>query len=212
LTGENRPEKGDEKLKLLNHYRIAEMIYRQMKRNGMALKRFPFVLGNLAPDLYFSFIFRRHEYDCSAAAVKKTILRLYEGRFDPRSALFAYFMGIVSHYICDYFCYSHSPSFRGNLWDHMKYEWVQRMSEAGKISFFGGECYAVGFYHLIDALDGYVRNHDYDLAQNAAAARTDLAMGTAVAEWLTGAVFCSAEWLFAGQTPVSLAEKTLAPG
>jgi hypothetical protein len=98
------------------------------------------------------------------------------------------------------------------MWDHIKYEWVQRMSEAGKISFFGGECYAVGFYQLIDALDEYVRNHDHDLAQDAAAAQTDLAMGTAVAEWLTGAVFCSAERLFAGQTPVTFAGETLVAG
>jgi hypothetical protein len=210
--GENRPEKGDEKLKLLNHYKMAEIIFRRMKRNGLVLDRFPFVLGNLAPDLYFSFIFRRHEYDCSAAAVKKTIRRLYEGRFDPRSALFAYFMGIVSHYICDYFCYSHSPSFRGNMWDHIKYEWVQRMSGTKKISFFGSDYYAVGFHHLIDTLDGYVRNHDHDLAQDAVAAQTDLSVGTAVAEWLTGAVFCSAERVFSEQTPVSLVEETLVAG
>jgi hypothetical protein len=212
LTEENRPEKGDKKLKLLNHYKMAEIIFRRMKRNGMGLKRFPFVLGNLAPDLYFSFIFRRHEYDCSALSVKKTILRLYEGRFNPCSTLFAYLMGIVSHYICDYFCYSHSPAFRGNLWDHIKYEWVQRMSNTKKISFFGSGCYAAGFHHLIDALDEYVRSHNHDLAQDAAAAQTDLAVGTAVAEWLTGAVFCSAERLFAGQAPVSLAGETLAAG
>jgi hypothetical protein len=183
-----------------------------MRRNGMPLKRFPFILGNLAPDLYFSFIFRRHEYDCSIVPVRKTILRLYEGRFDPCSALFAYFMGIVSHYVCDYFCYSHSPSFRGNLWDHIKYEWVQRMSDTKKISFFKQEYYCLGFHRLIDTLDGYIRSHEHALARDAAAAQTDLAMGTAAAELLTGAVYCSAERLFSGQTPLSLAEETLIAG
>jgi hypothetical protein len=191
---------------------MAEMIYRRMKRNGMGLKRLPFVLGNLAPDLYFSFLFRRHEYGCSAGSIRKTILRLYEGRFDPRSALFAYFMGIISHYVCDYFCYSHSPSFRGNLWDHIKYEWVQRVSAGGKISFFGQEWYDMSFHRLIDTLDGCIRSHDHDLSQDAAAAQTDIAAGTAAAEWLTGAVFCSAERLFAEQTPVSLAGETLITG
>jgi hypothetical protein len=191
---------------------MAEMIYKQMQRKGMRLKRLPFILGNLAPDLYFSFIFRRHEYDCSIVSVGKTILRLYEGRFDPCSGLFAYFMGIVSHYICDYFCYSHSPAFRGNLWDHIKYEWVQRMAEAKKVSFSGQEGYMMGFRRLMDALDEYVRAHDYALMLDAAAAQTDLSMGTAVAEWLTGTVFFSAERLFSRQTPVSLAEKTLIAG
>jgi hypothetical protein len=86
------------------------------------------------------------------------------------------------------------------------------MADTKKISFFGSGYYAAGFRHLIDALDEYVRNHDHDLAQDAAAARTDLAVGTAVAEWLAGAVFCSAERLFAGQTPVSLAGGTFAAG
>jgi hypothetical protein len=191
---------------------MAEIIFSRIKRSGMALRRLPFVLGNLAPDLYFSFIFRRHEYECSIVSVKKAILRLYGGRFDPCSALFAYFMGVVSHYVCDYFCYSHSPSFRGNLWDHIKYEWVQRMSDTQKISFFRQEYYCPGFHRLVDTLDGYVRSHDHELARDAAAAQTDLALGTAAAEWLTGAVFSSAEQVFAEQAPVSLAEETLAAG
>jgi hypothetical protein len=191
---------------------MAEMIYKQMQRNGMDIKRFPFVLGNLAPDLYFSFIFRRHEYDCSSAAVKKTLSRLYDGRFDPRSALFAYFMGIVSHYICDYFCYCHSPAFQGNLWDHIKYEWFQCVSAGEKISFFGQEWYVPDFHRLMDTLDRYIRSHDHNLAQDTAAAQSDIAMGTAVAEWLTTAVFSSAERIFAEQTPVSLVEETLITG
>jgi hypothetical protein len=164
-----------------------------MKRNGMGLKRFPFILGNLAPDLYFSFLFRRHEYGCSILSVKEAVFRLYDGRFDPCSSLFAYLMGIVSHYICDYFCYSHSPAFRGNLLDHIKYEWIQRMADAKRVSFSGQEGYMMGFHRLMDTLDEYVRAHDHALMLDAAAAQTDLAMGTAVAEWLTEAVFCSAE-------------------
>jgi hypothetical protein len=181
---------------------MAEIIYRRMKGNGMGLKRFPFILGSLAPDLYFSFIFRRHEYDCSIAAVRRTILRLYEGRFDPRSVFFAYSMGIVSHYICDYFCYSHSPAFRGNLGDHIQYEWAQTMPEAVPLYRQEGQ---TGFYRLMDTLDGYVRNHDRDLTLDAAAARTDIAAGTAAAEWLAEAVFCSAEQYFSLPAAVAAA-------
>ena len=162
-----------------------------MKRKAMCFKRLPFILGSLAPDLCFSFIFRRHEYNCSAVFLRKTILRLYEGRFHPLSARFAYFMGIVSHYLCDYFCYSHSPAFRGNLWDHIKYEWVQRMPAPGELSFFGQE--KLGWRRLMDTMDAYIRDHDRDLARDAAAARADIIMGTATAEWLAEAVFRSAE-------------------
>jgi hypothetical protein len=175
---------------------MAETIYRRMKRKGMILRRLPFILGSLAPDIYFSFIFRRHEYDCSAASVKKTIFRLHEGRFDPRSALFAYLAGVVTHYICDYFCYSHSPSFPGNLWDHIKYEWVQRMGVSRKNDFRGEEGDAACFYRLMDTLDKNIRKHDRDLAFDAAASRADIATGMAAALRITEAVFCSAEQRF----------------
>jgi hypothetical protein len=172
---------------------MAERIYARLERNGARLRRFPFILGNLAPDLWFSFIFRRHEYACSIASVKKTILRLYEGRFDPSSALFAYLMGTVSHYICDYFCYPHSPSFRGNLWDHIKYELTQDMPGGEEGPFQEAEEGAADFERLMDRLDKYVKAHDRDLALDAASARADIPRGTAVSGWLAKAVFCSAE-------------------
>ncbi|MDR2143779.1 MAG: zinc dependent phospholipase C family protein [Treponema sp.] len=175
---------------------MAKFIHERMKRNGMSLRRFPFVLGSLVPDLCFSFIFRRHEYACSALSIRKIVLRLYEGRFDPRSALFAYFMGIINHYICDYFCYSHSPAFQGNLWDHIKYEWVQHMNEPENLFFFGRKNYDTDFCQLMDTLNDHIRNHDHDLAQNPAAAKTDIAVGMAAAEWLAGTIFCSAERFF----------------
>jgi hypothetical protein len=177
----------------VNHYKMAKMICRRMEGKGMRLRAFPFILGNLVPDLCLSFLFRRHEYACSALFLRKISLRLYEGRFDPPSAAFAYFMGIAGHYICDYFCYSHSPAFRGNLWDHIRYEWVQPMPGAEAVSACEPEQGAMGFSRLMDTLDACIRRHDRDLRGDAAAAKTDIAMGTAAAGWLTEAVFRSAE-------------------
>jgi hypothetical protein len=160
----------------------------------MDLRRFPFILGNLAPDLCFSFVFRRHEYDYSAGFVRRMIFRLYEGHFNPRSVFFAYFMGMASHYICDFFCYSHSPAFRGNLWEHIKYEWVQRMNGQEELSFCGGDGQSLGFSRLMDTMDEHIKNHDRDLARGAAGL-TDMGLGMAAAGWLAEAVFSSAEQL-----------------
>jgi hypothetical protein len=66
------------------------------------------------------------------------------------------------------------------------------MPEAGDIPLYEREG-QTGFYRLMDALDGYVRSHDRDLALDAGAAQTDIAMGTAAAGWLAEAVFRSAE-------------------
>jgi hypothetical protein len=67
------------------------------------------------------------------------------------------------------------------------------MADAKKVLFSGQEGQASGFYRLMETLDEYVRSHDYDLMLDAAAAQTDLTIGTAVTGWLTEAVFCSAE-------------------
>jgi hypothetical protein len=105
-------------------------------------------------------------------------------------------MGVVCHYVCDYFCYSHSPAFQGNLWDHIKYEWVQRMPDAGEISFCRREGPSADFSPFMDTLDAYIRNHDREPRRDAASAQTDITTGMAAAEWLTETVFCSAERLF----------------
>jgi hypothetical protein len=98
------------------------------------------------------------------------------------------------------------------MWDHIKYEWVQRVSAGEKISFIRQEWYYGNFHHLMDTLDKYIRSHDHNLAQDAAAAQNDIAAGTAAAEWLSGAVFCSADRIFAEQTPASLAGETFVTG
>jgi hypothetical protein len=67
------------------------------------------------------------------------------------------------------------------------------MAEAKKVSFSGREGYLMGFRRLMKTLDDYIESHDYDLMLDAATAQTDLTMGTAVAGWLTEAVFGSAE-------------------
>jgi hypothetical protein len=64
----------------------------------------------------------------------------------------------------------------------------------------------------MDILDECIRGHDHDLARDAATAETDIALGAAVAEWLTGAVFSSAERFFPEPVPVSLAGETLITG
>jgi hypothetical protein len=47
----------------------------------------------------------------------------------------------------------------------------------------------MGFYHLMDTMDEYIRNHD----PMRDAGQTDIAAGMAVAEWLTDAVHLQAE-------------------
>jgi hypothetical protein len=67
------------------------------------------------------------------------------------------------------------------------------MADAKRVSFSGQEGYLMGFRRLMDTLDEYVRTHDYNLMLDATTTQTDLTMGTAVAGWLTEAVFGSAE-------------------
>jgi hypothetical protein len=149
---------------LRNHHEMGNRIYDRIRRYG--LSRFWFLLGNLAPDLYFSFIFRRHEYAASAGALKKAMRRLYDGRFRSRSILFSYALGIVSHYVCDYFCYSHSPSFEGGLWGHIFYEIRQRPEPEAPAFFPGFADMETDFPDMTDMLDERLACHNLTRSLN----------------------------------------------
>jgi hypothetical protein len=159
----------------------------------MFLNRIFFLLGNLAPDISLSFLYRPHTYESTAPALKRLIPRLYRGRVHPRSALFAFFLGIVSHYICDYFCYPHHPSFKGGLIGHIRYEKNQTPG-GGDNSLPGGlENPDPGFPKLMDMLDEYLSRHDRLRSQKDETAYNDIRPAVFAASWLASAVYGGAE-------------------
>jgi hypothetical protein len=145
---------------------MGNRIFFRLRDSGLFLLRFWFLLGNLAPDLCLSFIFRRHEYAASGMSLKRMMHRLFEGRFNPHSVLFSYCLGIISHYVCDYFCYSHHPSFKGGLRKHIVYEIRQRPKPQDACFFFSPGDREMSFHDMTGMLDEYLTRHNATRSQS----------------------------------------------
>jgi len=103
------------------HYKIAKRICAETKELGLHLHEKSFLFGNLFPDLIQSFFWCRHEYSASREYLKKKIEKLKKKPF-----LFSFQLGILTHYICDYFCYPHSRIYDKSMLQHILYELRQK--------------------------------------------------------------------------------------
>jgi len=104
------------------HFSIAKKICAEIKGLGFHLNAKSFLFGNLFPDLIHSYIWRRHEYHNSRDYIRKKI-----ESFKKRPFFFSFQLGIVTHYICDYFCYPHSSAYDKGLLQHILYEYRQKV-------------------------------------------------------------------------------------
>lgn len=98
-----------------------------MNSEGMgALKshKGSFYMGSILPDCVPSFLVRRHTIEDSFEVLKREIQKLIS-HFDPKKGVTCYFcrhLGVITHYISDYFTFPHNAHYPGNLKDHCIYE------------------------------------------------------------------------------------------
>jgi hypothetical protein len=174
---------------------MGNRIFFRLRDHGLFLLKFWFLLGNLAPDLCLSFIFRRHEYAASAASLKRMMRRLFDGRLNPRSVLFSYCLGIISHYVCDYFCYPHHPSFKGSLWEHLVYETRQRPEPEGPCFSSNPGDREMSFQDMTENLDRRLSGHDRRRSQSGGT-HDDINPAVYAAARLNSVICFSAEKLY----------------
>jgi len=106
------------------HHRIGKKVCAELNELGCRINKRLFLLGNLFPDLIQSYIWCRHEYQHSREYIRKKLDMLKK-----RPKLFSFHLGILAHYICDYFCYPHSSVYDKGLIDHITYELRQKIPE-----------------------------------------------------------------------------------
>jgi len=104
------------------HHRIGISVCSELKYQGCKINKNLFLFGNLFPDLIHSYIWCRHEYKYSREYVKRKLEILKK-----RPILFSFHLGILTHYISDYFCYPHTESFDKGLVEHIAYEIRQKI-------------------------------------------------------------------------------------
>lgn len=107
-----------------SHLSVAKYL---MNSNGMEYlqqHKKSFYIGSILPDCTPSFLTRRHSIDETLDILKKEIDKITIN-YDFEKGLSTYYcrhLGIITHYVADYFTFPHNNIFPGSLKDHCTYE------------------------------------------------------------------------------------------
>ena len=175
---------------------MAKLIYRQMDENGIQVNEAFFVLGNLGPDLYFSYLFRQHTRARSGAHLERQLKCLYAANATKSAAKFSYHLGVMSHYVCDFLCYPHTPAFRGSTREHILHEKRQKVN-AELLPFNRQQSMGLNHEKLTKTLNHRISSSERRLSGNSCDDYTEIPVAMYVATWAVAGA-----WLYAAQTNV----------
>lgn len=120
-----------------SHIALASYLLHSEGMTLLTTHKKAFYLGNILPDCVPSFITRRHCIKDTFSVLKKELSLLIE-HYDYTKGITAYFcrhLGIILHYVADYFTFPHNHFYPGNLKDHCDYEEIlkQEMRQQVKL-------------------------------------------------------------------------------
>ncbi len=93
-------------------------------QSGIILDKQEFVHGSVLPDRRITFLTRPHFLKYNAGLVQRKIYRLLNAKAfnSAMNGRISRRLGILCHYYADFFCFAHSPRFKGGLAAHRAYE------------------------------------------------------------------------------------------
>jgi hypothetical protein len=83
-----------------------------------------FRFGSLEPDLVPTFITTKHRIDLTFEKLEKKIVRVIEN-YDSSKGLtpgLTKDLGVITHYLADYFTFPHNLEYTGTMREHIRYE------------------------------------------------------------------------------------------
>lgn len=83
-----------------------------------------FMIGSILPDCTPSFLTRRHSIT-ETFGILKSEIQLLTTDYETEKGITSYFcrhLGIICHYLADYFTYPHNSGYGGSMRDHWNYE------------------------------------------------------------------------------------------
>ena len=83
-----------------------------------------FYMGSILPDCKLSFFTKRHTYEVTFQLVERIVEDLLneEKLAYGIKATYIKELGVLTHYVADYFTFPHNVSFQGNMKEHCSYE------------------------------------------------------------------------------------------
>ena len=108
-------------MNIQSHWKLASFICKSSEINIKGLKKSIFAFGNIFPDISFTFVKRPHipsiMYDTVMHRINKTM-----NLSDQENHLNYFSIGIITHYLADFFCAAHTEPFGEDARAHYLYE------------------------------------------------------------------------------------------
>lgn len=113
-----------------SHIALTSYLVHKIGVNELKEHRFSFYVGSILPDCVPSFLTKRHCIEDTFHIMKQEIENLVND-YDLSNEIGAFTclkLGVITHYIADYFTYPHNSIYPGNIAAHCHYENEQKHS------------------------------------------------------------------------------------
>jgi len=107
-----------------SHISLAKYLINSEGMESIKYHKGAFYIGSVLPDCVPSFLVRKHTISDSFGTLEKEIYKMVS-HYDPKKGVDRYFfihLGVVTHYVSDYFTFPHNVAYDGKLKDHCIYE------------------------------------------------------------------------------------------
>ena len=115
---------GEVDMRKKSHISLAWYLMNSEGMDALKLHKGSFYIGSVLPDCMPSFLVRRHTIEDSFEVLECEFQKLVS-HFDPEKGINCYFcrhLGMITHYVSDYFTFPHNANYPGNIKDHCIYE------------------------------------------------------------------------------------------
>lgn len=107
-----------------SHISLAGYILRNMGSEELITHKKAFFIGSILPDCKLSFITKKHNIEDTFSTLKKELYKVTDNHNINKGINTSYckHLGVITHYIADYFTFPHNSVFQGTLKEHCAYE------------------------------------------------------------------------------------------
>ena len=105
-----------------SHLSVASMIANELKKHGLLLNKKNFMFGSIKPDISSMLKKHPHKINHSLDFIMQRTFALFSQDVLEDIKEFSYQLGIICHYITDFFTFAHNSFFQGPFSEHLAYE------------------------------------------------------------------------------------------
>lgn len=104
------------------HILFSKILYKNcLKDLNFKLDRYKFMYGNIKPDIFCNYFKDDHTIKGSIQIVEQYSNKLINRKNNTGD--FSIELGVICHYVCDYFCIYHTDEYaKNNIFEHLAYE------------------------------------------------------------------------------------------